>query len=178
MTYTKQVWSDGKAGATPVNATRLNYMEQGIANADPDTGAVYCVFTSVGAAVNSAVPAATFWGVGTPTISKQFGGIFIPGGDGIKVPVDGTYQCSFRIETPSGVNFNAGRNFISVQHSVDTTQNYRFGVANGGETMGAASASVSCAAGDQIQFKYYLQMSATSVLIYAGAITRIGPKAV
>lgn len=36
MPYTKQNWIDGAAGATPVSAARLNYMEQGIFDAyDP-----------------------------------------------------------------------------------------------------------------------------------------------
>jgi hypothetical protein len=30
MTYTKQTWSDGQAGATPITAARLNYIEAGI----------------------------------------------------------------------------------------------------------------------------------------------------
>lgn len=33
MAYTKQSWSNGSAGATPINATRLNYIETGIYNA-------------------------------------------------------------------------------------------------------------------------------------------------
>ncbi len=33
MTYTPQTWVDGSSGQTPVNATRLNYMENGILNA-------------------------------------------------------------------------------------------------------------------------------------------------
>jgi hypothetical protein len=40
MTYNKQTWVDGVAGATPINATRLNYMESGIAAADPGALAV------------------------------------------------------------------------------------------------------------------------------------------
>lgn len=34
MSYTKQTWTDGIAGGTPINAARLNAMEAGIANAD------------------------------------------------------------------------------------------------------------------------------------------------
>jgi hypothetical protein len=30
MAYTKQTWSDGQAGATPITAARLNYIESGI----------------------------------------------------------------------------------------------------------------------------------------------------
>lgn len=40
MAYIKQTWSDGSAGGTPINASRLNYMETGIAAAQAfsDTG--------------------------------------------------------------------------------------------------------------------------------------------
>lgn len=34
MTYAKQTWTNGAAGNTPINATRLNYMENGIAAAE------------------------------------------------------------------------------------------------------------------------------------------------
>lgn len=34
MTYTKQTWVDGEAGGTPISAARLNYMEDGIAEAN------------------------------------------------------------------------------------------------------------------------------------------------
>ena len=34
MGYTQQSWVDGAAGATPINATRLNHIEAGIEDAD------------------------------------------------------------------------------------------------------------------------------------------------
>ena len=33
MAYTKQTWSDGPGGGTPLDADRLNHMEDGIAQA-------------------------------------------------------------------------------------------------------------------------------------------------
>lgn len=35
MPYTKQTWSNDEGGGTPLNATRLNYMEDGIEDASP-----------------------------------------------------------------------------------------------------------------------------------------------
>lgn len=32
MSYTKQTWADGSAGGTPLSATRLNHIEDGLAN--------------------------------------------------------------------------------------------------------------------------------------------------
>lgn len=40
MTYSKQTWSDGQAGATPITAARLNNMEDGIQKAYPSSGRV------------------------------------------------------------------------------------------------------------------------------------------
>jgi hypothetical protein len=34
MSYNKQTWADGQLGATPITANKLNYIENGIANAD------------------------------------------------------------------------------------------------------------------------------------------------
>lgn len=36
MAYQKQTWVDGASGRTPINATRLNHMEDGIYNASYD----------------------------------------------------------------------------------------------------------------------------------------------
>lgn len=38
MSYTKQTWTDGTAGGTPVSSARLNYIESGIATADNYAG--------------------------------------------------------------------------------------------------------------------------------------------
>jgi hypothetical protein len=35
MAYSKQTWADGSTGNTPINATRLQHMEDGIADATP-----------------------------------------------------------------------------------------------------------------------------------------------
>lgn len=37
MAYAKQTWADGELGATPINALRLNHMEDGIEAADLPT---------------------------------------------------------------------------------------------------------------------------------------------
>lgn len=36
MVYAKQTWANGPAGATPLNADRLNYMENGIEDVEAD----------------------------------------------------------------------------------------------------------------------------------------------
>jgi hypothetical protein len=40
VTYSKQTWSDGAGAGTPINATRLNHIEDGIAAADAAAGGV------------------------------------------------------------------------------------------------------------------------------------------
>lgn len=46
MPYTPQTWNNGSGGATPLSATRLNYMEDGIANAGGGGGGTLYVCAS------------------------------------------------------------------------------------------------------------------------------------
>lgn len=66
MSYTKQTWTDGAAGGTPVNAARLNYIEAGVnsASAWQDWGDCFYTVTSgatipVANAANVRLPCST-----------------------------------------------------------------------------------------------------------------------
>lgn len=53
--YTQQTWADGSAGGTPINAARLNHMEDGITNSATDEDLSSAV-TSLTALANAKVP--------------------------------------------------------------------------------------------------------------------------
>lgn len=40
MAYTEQEWKDGRAGGTPITASRLNHMEDGIKDASDRADAI------------------------------------------------------------------------------------------------------------------------------------------
>lgn len=54
--YTQQTWADGSAGGTPINAARLNHMEDGISNSATDEDLASAV-TSLTTLANAKVPA-------------------------------------------------------------------------------------------------------------------------
>lgn len=54
--YTQQTWADGSAGGTPLNAARLNHMEDGITNSATDED-LSTVVASLTALANAKVPA-------------------------------------------------------------------------------------------------------------------------
>lgn len=146
MAYTKQTWANDAGGGTPINATRLNYMETGIeaaaANREShyypeDYGAVGNGSTDDSTAIRAALDAARTAGGGTvvfknatylvsmtshPTAGSTNGALFI----GAKTRMVGASQGGTVIKLANSQtvgNDVAGNNFILVNRNMTSTDN-------------------------------------------------------
>lgn len=106
MTYTKQTWANGIAGATPINAARLNYIETGIENATPDGlfdvqrfGAIGNGLADDRVAIQAAIDAAKNFGGGEVIFSA---GTYLIGPGGLTMPSSAYSNITFRgLGTPT-----------------------------------------------------------------------------
>lgn len=121
MAYVKTVWVDGPAGGTPVNAVRLNNIEDGIEALDQGSGNwITRTFANNGASVASADK------VFVDTTGGAFA-LVLPAspndGDTVKfVDAKGNFAtATFTIAVPAGVNLMGALN-----DTLDLVTNYDF----------------------------------------------------
>lgn len=100
MPYTPQTWANGPGGLTPVNATRLNYMEAGIASAGGGGGGTLVVYAS-----DAASPIGDYVCDGTADEVQINAAInALPNGRGTVVLSEGTFTLGGSIVFDTGTN--------------------------------------------------------------------------
>ena len=176
MAYTKQTWANGPAGSTPINATRLNYMETGIEGAHAPMRGTYGV-------KQTNIPSNTAYGISTLTKAYEGGGLNATvTQDKLTIPT-GFWIISWSYLLTA--NTITGRNFLEVANDAtynDANTRHRCPIVSygGGHDFGGATflLDVNANAGTPgigtLRFTHFANLAATSATVdHRVRLTRI-----